>query len=130
MLAECRNFLSNVFLQPNVTDNWQWQPDLAGGYSVRSGYEILTTQDHHVLDAAQNLIWHSQVSLKVSILAWRLLRERLPTKINLHIRGIITDADISCVARCRHDESVDHLFLHCDFFDAIWHQVWLWLGFS
>jgi len=54
----------------------------------------------------------------------------LPTKINLHSRGIILDADISCVTGCGHDESADHLFLHCDFFGVIWHQVRLWLGFS
>jgi len=130
MLEECRIFLSNVFLQLNVSDTWQWQPDPAGGYSVRSSYEVLTPQDHHVLDAAQNLIWHPQVPLKVSILAWRLLRDRLPAKFNLLNRGIITVADISCVTGCGHVESVDHLFLHCNFFGAIWCQVRLWLGFS
>jgi hypothetical protein len=83
---------------------------------VQLGYEILTTRDHHVLDAAHNLIWHPQVPSKVSILAWRLLRDRLPTKINLLNRGIITDADTSCVLGCGHNESVDHLFLHCHFF--------------
>ena len=83
-----------------------------------------------MLDAAQNLIWHPQVLLKVSILAWHLLRDRLPTKINLLNRGIITVVDISCVTGCGHDESVDHLFLHCNFFGVIWYQVRLWLGFS
>lgn len=58
MSVECRIFLSNVFLEPNILDTWQWQPDLIGGYLVRSGYEILTSQDHHVVDTAQNLIWH------------------------------------------------------------------------
>ncbi|CAJ2641136.1 unnamed protein product [Trifolium pratense] len=38
------------------------------------------------MDDADNLIWHSQVSLKVSISAWRLLRDRLPTKDNLVTR--------------------------------------------
>jgi hypothetical protein len=42
------------------------------------------------LDAAADLIWHRQVPLKVSIFAWRLLRDRLPTKTNLVVRGIIT----------------------------------------
>ena len=83
-----------------------------------------------MLDVAQNLIWHPKVPLKVSILAWSLLRDRLPTKINLHRRDIIPDADISCVTGCGHDESTDHLFLHCDVFGALWHQVRLWLGFS
>jgi len=98
MLEECRIFISNVFLQPNVTDTWQWLPDLAWGYSVHSGYEILTSQDHHVLDAADDLVWHPRMPLKVSILAWRMLRDRLPTRLNLLHRGIITDADISCVS--------------------------------
>jgi len=129
LLVECRIILSNVFLQLNVTDIWQWHPDLARGYSVRSGYEILTPQDHQVLDAAQNLIWHPKVPLKVSIMAWRLLQDRLPIKINLHRRGIIPDTDISRVTGCGHDESADHLFLHCDVFGALWHHVRLWLGF-
>jgi len=130
MLEECRIFISNVFLLPNVSDTWQWQLDPVGGYSVRSGYEVLAYQEHHVLDAAQNLIWHPQVPLKVSILAWHLLRDWLPTKINLLNRGIITVADISCVTGCGHVESVDHLFLHSNFFGDIWCQVRLWLGFS
>jgi hypothetical protein len=64
------------------------------------------------------------------ILAWRLLRDRLSTRLNLLHRGIITDADTSCVSGCGYDESVDQLFLHCNFFGAIWYQVRLWLGFS
>ena len=28
---ECRNLLSNVTLQANVTAIWQWHPDIAGG---------------------------------------------------------------------------------------------------
>ncbi|GAU18664.1 hypothetical protein TSUD_124970 [Trifolium subterraneum] len=35
------------------------------------------------LDAVADLIWHKHVPLKVSIVAWRLLRDRLPTKDNL-----------------------------------------------
>ena len=83
-----------------------------------------------MLDVVQNLIWHPQMLLKVSILVWRLLRDKLPTRLNLHDRGIIPDTDISCVAGCGHVESANHLFLHCDFFGAIWHQVRSWLGFA
>jgi len=131
MLAECKIYLSNVFCSLMLQIFGSGHPNLVGGYSARSDYGILTTHDHHVLDAAHNLIWHPQVPLKMYILAWRLLRDKLPTKINLHSRGIITEADISCVTGCGHDESADHLFLHCDFFfGVIWHQVRLWLGFS
>ena len=83
-----------------------------------------------MLDASEKLIWHSHVPMKVSILAWRLLRDRLPTKINLYNCGIITDADISCVAGCGQVETAHHLFLLCDTFGSLWQHVRAWLGFS
>jgi len=72
--------------------------DIVGGYSVSSGYQLHTAQASSLLEDSHNLIWHLQVPLKVSILAWRLLRDRLSTKINLLNRGIIVVDDISCVA--------------------------------
>ncbi|GAU25000.1 hypothetical protein TSUD_292110 [Trifolium subterraneum] len=40
----------------------------------------------------ERLVWHPQVPLKVFILAWRLLCDRLPTKRNLITRGILPAA--------------------------------------
>lgn len=54
-----------------------------GGYTVRGTYQILTTQVSPLVDVTGDLIWQNQVPLKVSILAWRLLHDRLPTKTNL-----------------------------------------------
>ncbi|MCI45078.1 cysteine-rich receptor-like protein kinase, partial [Trifolium medium] len=65
---------------------WQWQLDPEQGYSVRGAYQLLTSQDSVTLDAGLDLIWHKHVPLKVSILAWRLLQDRLPTKTNLVTR--------------------------------------------
>ncbi|GAU38807.1 hypothetical protein TSUD_163820 [Trifolium subterraneum] len=71
------------------------------------------------LDAAAGLIWHPQVSLKVSILAWRLLRDRLPTKANLIFRGILSPAEHLCVSGCGEVESAQHLFLYCSTFGSL-----------
>jgi hypothetical protein len=57
--------------------------DTIGGYSVRDAYRLLTTMDAPEVGATSHLIWHIQVPLKVSVLAWRLFRNRLPTKDNL-----------------------------------------------
>ena len=126
---ECRHFLSNVTLQANVTDIWQWLPDITGGYTLRTCYQLLTTQDDTLLDGTENKIWHPQVPLKVS-LAWRLLRDRLPTRNNLLTRGIISATDSNCVAECRQLESVEHLFLQCNIFAKVWQQVRFWIGVS
>jgi hypothetical protein len=103
-------------------------PDIGDGYTARGAYQILTTQDPPFVDVTRDLIWHNQVPLKVSILAWRLLRDRLPTKNNLFRRGIIQANNVQCVAGCETKESISHLFLHCELFGSLWQHVRLWIG--
>ncbi|GAU42165.1 hypothetical protein TSUD_89640 [Trifolium subterraneum] len=83
MLGECQSLLLTISLQAHSSNRWIWQPDLDRGYTVRGVYQLLTDQTVVPLDAATGLIWHPRVPLKVSILAWRLLRDRLPAK---HVR--------------------------------------------
>ena len=101
-----------------------------GGYTVRGAYRILTTQDEPFRDETTDLVWHQQVPLKVSILAWRLLRDRLPTKRNLLRRGIIQPSANLCAVRCGNIESSLHLFIHCDIFGALWQHIRNWLGIT
>ncbi|WJX25077.1 hypothetical protein P8452_14152 [Trifolium repens] len=54
---------------------WQWQPDPDIGYTVRGAYHLLTYRDSTSMDAVAMLVWHPHVPLKVSIFAWRLLRD-------------------------------------------------------
>ncbi|GAU23941.1 hypothetical protein TSUD_181300 [Trifolium subterraneum] len=102
--------------------------DPDNGYSVRSAYHLLTFQDSVSLHAANGLIWHPQVPMKVSILAWRLLRDRLPTKANLVTRGILSPEAHFCVSGCGAVESAQHLFLSCSTFGPLWHMVSSWIG--
>jgi len=59
-----------------------------------------------------------------------MLKERLPTKSNLAIRGIISSEARLCVAGCGHVEDTTHLFLSYPTFGAIWPLVRAWLGFD
>ncbi|XP_045797738.1 uncharacterized protein LOC123891913 [Trifolium pratense] len=112
------------------SDRWRWQPDPDTGYTVRGVYQLLTTRDSVTMDDADHLIWHPQVPLKVSIFAWRLLRDRLPTKTNLVIRGIISSSAQVCVAGCGEAESAHHLFISCSFFGSLWALVCTWIDIS
>ncbi|GAU43317.1 hypothetical protein TSUD_390160 [Trifolium subterraneum] len=82
------------------------------------------------LDAATNLIWHSQVPLKVSIFAWRLPRDRLPIKANPTFRDILPVGDLHCVSGCGAVESAQHVFLSCSTFGSLWSHVSSWVGSS
>ncbi|XP_045791761.1 uncharacterized protein LOC123886488 [Trifolium pratense] len=127
MLRECQSLLSNISLQAQYSDRWRWQPDPDTCYTVRGAYQIVTTLDSVTLDDAEHLIWHPQVPLKVSIFAWRLLRDRLPTKANLVIRGILSSSAQLCVAGCGEVESAHHLFISCSFFGSVWALVCTWI---
>ncbi|MCI14720.1 heat-shock protein, partial [Trifolium medium] len=130
MLEECQALLHNFSLQAQSLDTWQWQPDVAKGYSVLDAYQLLTSQEFEPMMTIEDLIWHKRVPLKVSILAWRLLRDRLPTKANLAARGIITPAALPCVTDCGGVESAQHLFLSCSMFGSLWSSVRSWIGFT
>jgi hypothetical protein len=89
LLGECRNLISALVLQPDVAAQWQWRNDPGGGYTVRGAYTLLTRTEVPDEVATTTLIWHKQVPVKVSLLAWRLFRNSLPTKDNLVRRHII-----------------------------------------
>lgn len=130
MLQECVALLLSVSMQSNVSYSWRWQLGPIGGYSVRGVYHLLTSQDSIQNETATDLIWHKQVPLKVSIFAWRLLRDRLPTKSNLLHRGIISADYYVCTTGYGHLETAHHLFLSCSMFGSLWHGVQSWIGIS
>jgi hypothetical protein len=83
LAEECRHLLNNIVLHSNISDKWQWNPDIQGGYTVSGAYHILTTPTDPPTGGMIDFVWHKQVPMKVSIFAWRLLRDRLPTRNNL-----------------------------------------------
>jgi hypothetical protein len=130
LLGECQTLLLSVTLQVGSPDRWQWRPDPVSGYSVHDAYQVLTSQESVIMGEYADLLWHRQVPLKVSIFAWRLLRDRLPTKINLVSRGILAPDLQYCVTGCGGIESAQHLFLSCSTFGSLWALVRSWIGFS
>ncbi|MCI00433.1 cysteine-rich receptor-like protein kinase, partial [Trifolium medium] len=106
-------------------DLWVWRYDMAGGYSVRGAYALLTTADATTPAVASDLIWHKHVPLKVSVLAWRLLRNRLPTKDNLVARNIISHDACFCVNGCGTLETANHLFLFSALFSLLCGIWWV-----
>ncbi|KAK2423034.1 hypothetical protein QL285_033519 [Trifolium repens] len=130
LLGECRNLFYNLVLQPHVADQWRWRYDPEGGYTVRGAYTLLARTEVPEEVATTTLIWHKQVPLKVSVLAWRVLRNRLPTRDNLVRRHIIEPNTHFCVTGCGGEETAQHLFLSCPVFAPLWGQIRSWVGFS
>jgi hypothetical protein len=130
LLGEFRSVPANSVLQPDVLDRWVWQYDPDGGYSVRGAYKILTAQGDLHMTVTSDIILHQQIPLKVSVMVWRLLRNKLPTKDNLVRRHIIPPDANMCVTGCGSVETAHHLFLSCPVFAPLWSLVRSWIGTS
>ena len=74
-------------------------------------------------EVLSDLVWHKQVPLKVSILAWRLLQNR-----HLYVRGVLPLANQHCVVGCGDIDTTQHLFLSCPFYATLWGEIRSWLG--
>jgi len=61
--------------------------------------------------------------LKVSLFVCRLLLNRIPTKNNLHMRGVNNNNDQTYARKCDMNEDKDPLFVRCGFFGRLWSLV-------
>jgi len=102
------NFLRDIdsrTRQLNRRDEWVWMADHRGQYTAQNAYNLLRgIQVDGIQDEAFEELWKLKVPSKYAVFAWRLLRNRLPTKINLHRRQIEV-MDRSCPF-CRNMEEV------------------------
>ena len=125
-VSECASLLHDVVLQDNTIDRWRWSLDPIHDYSVKGVYTYLSTAD--VLEdlgvSVFEGVWQKQVPLKVSVFAWRLLRNRLPTKDNLIRRRIIQHDNDLYIGECSLGETADHLLFRCDYFDMVWYRIY------
>jgi hypothetical protein len=88
-VTECSVLLHDIVLQDHLLDRWRWLLDPFTGYTVKGTYHFLTTVDAPPDRGMFDDVWHMQAPLKVSLFAWRLLRNRLPTKDNLVRRRVL-----------------------------------------
>jgi hypothetical protein len=86
--------------------------------------------DPNVLGAIQKL-GKNDVPTKINVFGWRLLLNKLPTRVVLHHRGILLNPhDLPCIFCFGPTEECSHLFFHCSFIKSIWKDVFRWLGYN
>ena len=71
LVQQCRLLLQNVVLQVDVDDKWKWHLDPVTSYSMK-GDHYLSSPTQQVVNFSSELLWHSEVPVKVSLLVWRL----------------------------------------------------------
>ena len=81
------NDIEGKTVHPCRRDEWVWKAEPSGIYSTQSAYNL---QQGEIIEASDDGVfaelWKLKVSKKISVFAWRLIRDRLPTKTNLRRR--------------------------------------------
>ncbi|GAU43110.1 hypothetical protein TSUD_373050 [Trifolium subterraneum] len=123
------------FVFSSDDDSWIWRPDPDGVFSVKSAYNLLIEElrSGEELEEEAALIfeqiWESPAPSKVIAFSWQLLYDRIPTRRNLEVRGLLgLDSPWECVGCVGSVETTTHLFLHCPSALMVWYEVFRWIG--
>jgi hypothetical protein len=115
-------------------DAWRWKLEDKGVFTVNSSYRKLagirfgespwSEEEKGVFDS----MWKSPAPSKVVAFAWRVILNRVPTKVNLALRNILGPEDSKFCVMCNTmDESSIHLLLHCEVASLVWLKLMWWL---
>nr|GEU80515.1 RNA-directed DNA polymerase, eukaryota [Tanacetum cinerariifolium] len=104
-------------------DKWIWKGDASGNFKVSN--LALCIQNNLFADNYLGLhhIWNSWIPRKVNLCVWRDSINRLPTILNLIMRGVILNST-SCPFYNTMEESIDHCLITCSVVVPIWRKVW------
>ncbi|GLT77352.1 hypothetical protein SLA2020_489480 [Shorea laevis] len=111
-LGVLENILKNVFIPYDKADQVTWKHNLVG-YSTKHAYRFLEISSSCLDKSCCKIIWSPFTPSKVSIFAWRLFLNRLPTKDNLIIRGVDLASNPNCVLCGDYIEDLNHSFATC-----------------
>ncbi|GKE02796.1 RNA-directed DNA polymerase, eukaryota, reverse transcriptase zinc-binding domain protein, partial [Tanacetum coccineum] len=108
---------------PMIQDRWVWSLGGTGEFTTASARKFI--DDKRLPKASYNTRWVKANPIKVNVLAWRIGLNKLPTRLNLSMRGLDIDS-ISCPICDEHSESTSHLFFSCSMVKDILRKVSRW----
>ncbi|KAG4982753.1 hypothetical protein JHK82_027613 [Glycine max] len=124
------SFLNDVDskqIHPQRDDAWVWEADSSGYYSAKSAYNMMRELLHEgAEDKDYAELWKVKAPSKVLVFAWRVLRDRLPTRANLHKRQVEVNVR-RCLFCNRLEEDASHLFFHCSKITPLWWESMSWV---
>jgi len=72
-------------------------------------------------------LWENLAPSKVVAFVWKVLLDRIPSKVNLAMRQVLPlEGSTMCTLCAMREETSLHLLLHCDFASSVWLQIMVW----
>jgi len=118
--------LAQQQVHPHREDKWIWKHDHSGYYSSKSGYDLIWRKLMGSLQTSDFVdLWKLKIPAKSATFGWRLIKDRLPTKMNLIRRQVLVN-DRLCSFCGLKDEEAEHLFFNCSCTLPLWWESLSW----
>ncbi|GKB41011.1 RNA-directed DNA polymerase, eukaryota [Tanacetum coccineum] len=109
-LAHLSALLATVTLSQSE-DRWTCDLNGEGVFRVKDVRNLL--DEHFLPNAGVPTRWIKYVPIKVNIFAWKVFLDRLPTRLNLAKRNVVTES-LSCPLCDSVSEDTSHLLFRCN----------------
>ena len=114
----------------NTVENLRiWLADSSGLFSCKSAFAWLRNDNSFPVNYQAKCIWKLKIPVKVKVFIWLQILGKLNVHSHLQRRRPYLSMSLGWCVMCKRDnESIDHLFLHCDFSFRLWSKILKELG--
>ncbi|XP_027071842.1 uncharacterized protein [Coffea arabica] len=108
--------IQKVDLYPNQDHHMVWAVSPSGLFTTKSAWDLI--RQKRIPSLLDDLLWSNVVPLKMSFLAWKVVRNLIPVETNLKKRGIPMAS--RCLCCLSHEETLGHLFVMGPVATEVW----------
>jgi len=125
--AELEGLIARVKVKKDEKDALEWRSEANGCFTVSSAYECLVSATRGPQIDFFKHLWKTKTFPNVMFTAWRVLLNRIPTRMCLRRRGVLLDTYVCALCELK-EESCQHLFLECKVASRVWDLCLRWIG--
>lgn len=130
---ELVDMVDRIKISKQGKDGWRWNLAPNGNYSTKIAYDRLAELDINAREMESEKkvygrLWKCWAPRRMTVIAWKILKQRIATRDNLNRRGLLSmEDDVSCPFCKQAPESSMHILFECSSSAALWSEILSWM---